>query len=88
MIENLLPPKQFDMCAADQYTEWKTWIDAFAIHATANELEEKSGEVQLATMFHCLGPSVQRIFSTLPGKTVCKLHENFWMAISHQNEMW
>ena len=31
-------------------------------------LKKKSKGVQLATMFHCLGPSVQRIFSTLPGE--------------------
>ena len=68
MAENLAPPRQFNTGAADQYTEWKTWIDAFDIYAMALELEKKSNDVQLATMLHCLGPSVQRIFGTLPGE--------------------
>ena len=58
MAENLAPPRQFNTGAADQYTEWKTWIDAFDIYAMALELEKKSNDVQLATMLHCLGPSV------------------------------
>ena len=55
MAENLAPPRQFNTGAADQYTEWKTWIDAFDIYAMALELEKKSNDVQLATMLHCLG---------------------------------
>ena len=31
-------------------------------------LAEKSDSVQTATMLYCLGPAVQRIFTTLPGK--------------------
>ena len=35
--------------------------------------EKKSENVQLATMLHCLGPAVQRIYRTLPGKNdTCK----------------
>ena len=67
MAENLLPPRQFNIGSSDQYSEWKTWIASFEIYAAALELEKKPGTVQLATMLHCLGPSVQRIFTTLPG---------------------
>lgn len=48
--------------------EWKVWIDAFDVYAIVLELEKKSSGVQLATIHHCLGPSVQIIFSTLPGE--------------------
>ena len=69
MAENLLPsPKQFNTGVVDVYTEWKMWISPFHIYATAVELEKKSEEVQVATMLHCLGPTVQRISRTLPGK--------------------
>ena len=69
MAENLLPPpKQFNTEVVDVYTEWKMWISSFHIYVTAVELEKKSEEVQVATMLHCLGPAVQRIFRTLPGK--------------------
>ena len=67
MAENLLPPRQFNIGSSDQYSEWKTWIASFEIYAAALELEKKPGTVQLATMLHCLGLSVQIIFTTLPG---------------------
>lgn len=69
MAENVLPvPQQFNVESADVYTEWKTWLESFTIYGIAVKLEKKSESVQLATMLHCLGPAIQRIFRTLPGK--------------------
>ena len=74
MAENrLTTPRQFNTEASDIYTEWKIWIESFKIYAIAVELEEKSENVQLASMLHCLGPAVQRIYRTLTGKNdTCK----------------
>ena len=73
MGENrLTTPRQFNTEASDIYTEWKIWIESFKIYAIAVELEEKSENVQLASMLHCLGPAVQRIYRTLTGKNTCK----------------
>ena len=59
MAENrLTTPRQFNTEASDIYTEWKIWIESFKIYAIAVELEEKSENVQLATMLHCLGPAI------------------------------
>ncbi|CAB4019079.1 Hypothetical predicted protein [Paramuricea clavata] len=69
MAESVLsPPTKFNIEAADAYIEWKAWIESFNIYAVAVELEKKSDGVQTATMLHCLGPAVQRIIRTLPGK--------------------
>ena len=69
MAESVLPPpKKFNIEATDAYIEWKAWIESFNIYAVAVELGKKSDGVQTATMLHCLGPAVQRIFRTLRGK--------------------
>ena len=69
MAESVLPPpKKFNIDATDAYIEWKAWIESFNIYAVTVELAEKSDSVQTATMLHCLGPAVQRIFRTLPGR--------------------
>ena len=69
MAESVLPPtKRFNIDATDAYTEWKAWIESFNIYVVAVELAEKSDSVQTATMLHYLGPAVQRIYRTLPGK--------------------
>ncbi|CAB4007875.1 Transposon Tf2-9 poly [Paramuricea clavata] len=69
MAESVLPPPtKFNIEATDAYIEWKAWIESFNIYAVAVELEKKSDGVQTATMLHCLGPAVQRIFRTLPSK--------------------
>ena len=44
------------------------WIESVNIYAVAVELAEKSDSVQAATILHCLGLAVQRIYRTLPGK--------------------
>ena len=64
----LPPPSPFNMEATDLYNEWKQWSNAFHIYATATELSKKADEIQRATMLHCLGLTVQRIFDTLPGE--------------------
>ena len=64
----LPPPRQFNTAAVDMHVEWRTWINSFHIYSQAIELEKKSNSIQTATMLHCLGPSVQRIYETLPDK--------------------
>lgn len=69
MAEHALrAPPNFNVAAANLYTEWKTWINAFTFYSIATDLEEKPDPVQRATLLHCLGPQVQRIFETLPGE--------------------
>ncbi|KAK2569825.1 Uncharacterized protein P5673_005676, partial [Acropora cervicornis] len=43
-------------------------MSAFEISAIASGLVTKPDAVQRATLLHCLGPAVQRIFNTLPGE--------------------
>ena len=69
-MERSLPaPNHFNVDAADLYSEWKHWINAFELYAIATELTKKDDTIQRAsTLLHCLGPAVQRIFTTLPGE--------------------
>ena len=64
----LPPPRLFNTAAVDMHVEWRTRINSFHIYSQAIELEKKSDSIQTATMLHCLGPSVQRIYETLPDK--------------------
>ena len=67
--ERSLPaPTPFNTDASDLYTEWKHWMSAFEIYSIASGLAAKADNVQRATLLHCLGPAVQRIFNTLPGE--------------------
>ena len=47
-------------------------MSAFKIYSIASGLATKADEVQRATLLHCLGLAVQRIFNTLPG-----VHEKY-----------
>ena len=68
-MERSLPaPTAFNIDATDLYSEWKHWSSAFEIYSVASDLQKKDDAVQRATMLHCLGPAVQRIFNTLPGE--------------------
>ena len=64
----LPPPRQFNTAAVDMHVEWRMWINSFHIYSQAIELEKKSDSIQTATMLHCLRPSAQRIYETLPDK--------------------
>ena len=67
--ERSLPaPIAFNIDADDLYSEWKHWSSAFEIYSIASDLQKKEDVVQRATMLHCLGPAVKRIFNTLPGE--------------------
>ena len=57
---SLPPPPLFNIEASDLYSEWTHWLSSFDIYAVASDLQKKSNAV--------LGPTVQRIFSTLPGE--------------------
>ena len=68
-MERSLPaPIAFNIDATDHdlYSEWKHWSSAFEIYSIASDLQKKEDAVQRATMLHCLGPTVKRIFNTLP----------------------
>ena len=68
-MERSLPAlTAFNIDATDLYIEWKHWSGAFEIYLIASDLQKKEDAVQRATMPHCLGPAVQRIFNTLPGE--------------------
>ena len=68
-MERSLPaPTAFNIDATDLYSEWKHWSSAFEIYSIASDLQKKEDAVQRATMLHCLGPAVKRIFNTLPGE--------------------
>ena len=59
-MECSLPaPTAFNIDATDLYSKWKHWSSAFQIYSIV---------VQRATMLHCLGPAVHRIFNTLPSE--------------------
>ena len=62
-----LPPP-FNIEASNLYSEWTHWLSSFEIYAVVLDLQKKSDATQRATMLHCPGPTVQRIFSTLPGE--------------------
>ena len=63
-------------------------MSAFEIYAIASDLRKKEDEIQRATMLHCLGPAVQRIFNSLPGehksleevKTVLSGYGTLWQS--------
>jgi len=64
-MERSLPaPTPFNVDASDLYSEWKHWVSAFEIYSIASGLSKKEDDVQRATLLHCLGPAVQRIFNT------------------------
>ena len=44
------------------------WVGAFEIYAITSDSKKKKEPIQRATMLHCLGPAVQRIFNTLSGE--------------------
>ena len=68
-MERSLPaPNHFSIDAADLYSKWKHWIKAFELYAIATDLTKKDDTIQWATLLHCLGLEVQRIFTTLPSE--------------------
>jgi len=72
-MERSLPaPTSFNADASELYSEWKQWVSVFRIYLIASGLSKKEDDVQRAILLHCLGPTVQRIFNTLPGE-----HESF-----------
>ena len=68
MERSLAAPTAFNIDVTDLYSEWKHWSSAFEIYSIASDLHKKEDAVQRATMLHCLGPVVQRIFNMLPGE--------------------
>lgn len=68
-MECSLPtPTAFNINATDLFSDWKRWSSVFQIYAIASDLKKKEDPVQRATILHCLGPTVQCIFNTLPGE--------------------
>ncbi|UYV82952.1 hypothetical protein LAZ67_22001514, partial [Cordylochernes scorpioides] len=52
--------------ASNLFAEYKQWMESYAIFEIASGISKKSDEIKRATLLHCLGPNVQRIFFNLP----------------------
>ena len=63
----LTPPENFNVNATDQASEWDQWFLSYEVFETATSLKKEDDCVRRATLLHCLGPQVQRIFKSLPG---------------------
>ncbi|UYV76711.1 K02A2.6-like [Cordylochernes scorpioides] len=66
MAANLTPPLPMNMNASNLFAEYKHWMESYAIFEIASGISKKSDEIKRATLLHCLGPNVQRIFFNLP----------------------
>ncbi|UYV66679.1 K02A2.6-like, partial [Cordylochernes scorpioides] len=55
-----------NMNACNLFAEYKQWMESYAIFEIASGISKKSDEIKRATLLHCLGPNVQRIFFNLP----------------------
>ncbi|UYV69971.1 K02A2.6-like, partial [Cordylochernes scorpioides] len=66
MAANLTPPLPMNMNACNLFAEYKQWMESYAIFEIASGISKKSDEIKRATLLHCLGPNVQRIFFNLP----------------------
>ncbi|UYV76796.1 K02A2.6-like, partial [Cordylochernes scorpioides] len=66
MAANLTPPLPMNMNASNLFAEYKQWMESYAIFEIASGISKKSDEIKRATLLHCLGPNVQRIFFNLP----------------------
>lgn len=64
----LRQPEEFDLEASDQANEWRMWRDCYEIYEIACGVDKKENKIRRATLLHCLGSSVQRIFQALPGE--------------------
>ncbi|UYV84627.1 K02A2.6-like, partial [Cordylochernes scorpioides] len=66
MAANLTPPLPMNINASNLFAEYKQWMESYAIFEIASGISKKSDEIKRATLLHCLGPNVQRIFFNLP----------------------
>ncbi|UYV67074.1 hypothetical protein LAZ67_4003826, partial [Cordylochernes scorpioides] len=66
MAANLTPPLPMNMNASNLFAEYKQWMESYAIFEIASGISKKLDEIKRATLLHCLGPNVQRIFFNLP----------------------
>ncbi|UYV70018.1 hypothetical protein LAZ67_7001483, partial [Cordylochernes scorpioides] len=66
MAANLTPPLPMNTNANNLFAEYKQWMESYAIFEIASGISKKSDEIKRATLLHCLGPNVQRIFFNLP----------------------
>ncbi|UYV72128.1 hypothetical protein LAZ67_9001912, partial [Cordylochernes scorpioides] len=66
MASNLTSPLPLNLNATDLYSEYKHWMNSYLIYELASGVSTKKDDVKRATLLHCLGPQVQRIFFNLP----------------------
>ena len=54
------PPKQFNFREPQGWPEWRSQFQRFRM---ANELTDKSGEVQVSSLIYSMGPEAEKIFT-------------------------
>ena len=54
------PPQQFNFREPQGWPKWRSQFQCFQ---TANELTDKSGEVQVSSLIYSMGPEAEKIFT-------------------------
>ena len=70
MAQSYLPTiAPFNINATDLSGEYKRWMESYTFYELATGVSGKADNIRRATILHCMGPAVQRIFATLTEQT-------------------